>query len=211
MAPAKRPDKMLLFFPWGIIDGGLFITHSVTLSNTSKICSLWWTKIQILQADTWNQSNKVHCHGHTRSSGSWFHAWPDCGIYWAHACTCQHALPEVTSAHWLPPEGRRWRSWWWKPARKKDCSGELRLEKGMFHKTFHELNSASPPKENKKLNKQRAILVWTYNLLVSSLVRKLPVHRHLNLPVVWPGHQHGHYTPIPQNQRIYSQNSYYTN
>jgi len=40
MAPAKRPDKVLLFFPWGIMDGGLFITHSVTLSNTSKTCSL---------------------------------------------------------------------------------------------------------------------------------------------------------------------------
>lgn len=85
MAPAKRPDKVLLFFPWGIMDGGLFITHSVTLSNTSKTCSLWWTQIhswwagQQLEQISFKQTPetrvmKCNVHGHTRSSGSWFHA-----------------------------------------------------------------------------------------------------------------------------------------
>lgn len=72
MAPAKRPDKVLLFFPWGIMDGGLFITHSVTLSNTNKICSLWRTQThsgwagqeleQIFQADAWVMKCNVYAY-----------------------------------------------------------------------------------------------------------------------------------------------------
>lgn len=40
MGPANLPDNVLFFLPWGMMDGGLFITDSVTLSKTSKICSL---------------------------------------------------------------------------------------------------------------------------------------------------------------------------
>lgn len=40
MGPASLPDSVLFFLPGGMMDGGLFITDSVTLSRTSKICSL---------------------------------------------------------------------------------------------------------------------------------------------------------------------------
>lgn len=40
MGPANRPDSVLFFLPCGIMDGGLFITDSVTLSRTRRICSL---------------------------------------------------------------------------------------------------------------------------------------------------------------------------
>lgn len=40
MGPANRPDSVLFFLPGGMMDGGLFITDSVTLSRTRRICSL---------------------------------------------------------------------------------------------------------------------------------------------------------------------------
>lgn len=48
MGPASLPERVLFFLPWGMMDGGLFITDSVTLSRTSKICSL---RINALKAN----------------------------------------------------------------------------------------------------------------------------------------------------------------